>query len=217
MGLETIEMPDQEHAFASPATELPADTESVASTQSADGANVFAGIGREIRRIRKRRQMTLEEVAIAADITTGYLSQIERGLAGPTIMALKRIADTLRVSIADFFVDEESVTPYGLVRREERPELRHPISGHAFQQLTHTYLGRMNAAYYTLQPGERTERMSHPGEEFAFVIHGEIEYRVGRNAYRMREGDSLYFDCIETHCVVNLGTERAEWIWISAS
>jgi uncharacterized cupin superfamily protein len=54
------------------------------------------------------------------------------------------------------------------------------------------------------------------GEEFAYVIRGEIEYRVGRVAYRMNEGDSLYFEGIETHCVVNTGTERAEWIWVSA-
>jgi uncharacterized cupin superfamily protein len=54
------------------------------------------------------------------------------------------------------------------------------------------------------------------GEEFAFVLHGEIEYRVGRASYRMSDGDSLYFEGIETHCVINIGSERAEWIWVSA-
>ncbi|HET9661223.1 MAG TPA: XRE family transcriptional regulator [Thermomicrobiales bacterium] len=209
-------MADQQQAFAISASVPPLTSDDESPPLSSESDNVFAGIGREIRGIRKRRQMTLEEVAHAADITTGYLSQIERGLAGPTIMALKRIADTLRVPIADFFQDEETVTPYGLVRQNERPEFRHPVSGHAIQQLTRTYLGRMYAAFYSLQPGESTERMSHMGEEFAFVLHGEIEYRVGRTTYRMSDGDSLYFEGIETHCVVNIGPEPAEWIWVSA-
>jgi transcriptional regulator with XRE-family HTH domain len=177
---------------------------------------VFAGIGLQIRATRKRRRLTLEEVATAAGLTTGYLSQIERGLAVPTLTALKRIADSLSVHLAAFFQAEDLASPYGLVRREERPDFRHPISGQIYQQLMRTWNGRMNAALYSLRPGEETQRMSHAGEEFAFVLAGEIEYRVGNRSYRMAAGDSLYFDCFETHCVVNVGTTDASWIWVSA-
>jgi transcriptional regulator with XRE-family HTH domain len=177
---------------------------------------VSASIGRQIRAVRKMRRLTLEEVATASDLTTGYLSQIERGLALPTITALKRVADTLSTHLADFFQGEELASPYGLVRRGERSDFRHPVSGQVYQQLTKTWSGRMNAALYALQPGERTERRSHAGEEFAFVLVGSIEYCIGNRHYRMDEGDSLYFDCAQTHCVVNVGFVEAKWIWVSA-
>lgn len=188
----------------------------IRQTQPGDADPVFASIGREIRAIRKRRRLTLEEVATAAGLTTGYLSQIERGVAVPTVTALKRVADGLRVHLASFFQDEDLASPFGLVRKNERTDVRHPISGQVFQQLTRTWSGRMSAAFYTLRPGEQTERMGHAGEEFAFVLSGEIEYRVGSRCYRMTEGDSLYFDCVETHCVINVGCTEAEWIWVSA-
>jgi transcriptional regulator with XRE-family HTH domain len=195
---------DAEDASASPQ----------ARTEEAD--SIFAGIGLHIRATRKRRRLTLEEVATAAGLTTGYLSQIERGLAVPTLTALKRIADSLSVHLATFFQDEELASPYGLVRRTDRPDFRHPISGQIYQQLMRTWTGRMNAAVYSLRPGEQTQRMSHAGEEFAFVLAGEIEYRIGNRGYRMAAGDSLYFDCVQTHCVLNVGDIEASWIWVSA-
>jgi transcriptional regulator with XRE-family HTH domain len=183
--------------------------------QPADADPVFAGIGQQIRALRKRRHLTLEEVAVAAGMTIGYLSQIERGLAVPTLTALKRVADGLGVRLADFFQGEELAAPYGLVRRDERPDFHHPISGQIYQQLTPTWNGRMHALY-SLVPGEQTERRSHAGEEFALVLEGEIEYRIGIRCYRMSAGDSLYFDCFQAHCVVNIGDTVARWIWVSA-
>ena len=176
---------------------------------------VFAELGRQVRTIRRRRGLTLEEAAEACSLTAGYLSQIERGVAAPTLTSLKRIADSLSVRLADLFQDEGLASPYGLVRHDQRPRFRHAVTGQFHHYLTPTWGGRLSAAIYALKPGEETKRLFHAGEEFVFVLTGEIEYRIGTQCYPMAPGDSLYFDASEVHHVVNTGMTDAEWIWVA--
>jgi transcriptional regulator with XRE-family HTH domain len=178
---------------------------------------MFSDLGRRIRTIRRRRGLTLEEVSAMVGITAGYLSQVERGIAVPALAPLKRIADCLNVRLADLFDDDGLASPYGLVRHDQRPQYRHAVTGRLYPYLTPTWGGRMAAALYSLEPGEETEHLFHAGEEFAYLLHGEVEYHVGKRCYRMQAGDSLYFDASEVHYVVNNGVTRAEWIWLAAT
>jgi transcriptional regulator with XRE-family HTH domain len=178
---------------------------------------IIADLGRQIRLIRRRRGLTLEEASEAAGITAGYLSQIERGLAVPALLSLKRIADSLNVRLADLFEDEELSSPYGLVRRDQRPRYRHPMTGRLHEYLTPTWGGRIAAALYSLEPGEETEHLFHSGEEFAYLLNGQLAYHVGTRCFRMEPGDSLYFDASENHYVVNIGTVRADWLWLATT
>ena len=150
-------------------------------------------------------------------LTAGYLSQIERGLSVPALLPLKRIADCLQVRLADLFDDEGPASPYGLVRRDQRPTYLHAVTGRPYPYLTPTWGGRLAAALYALEPGEATERLFHAGEEFAYLLRGAVEYHVGKRRYRMQVGDSLYFDASEPHRVVNVGATRAEWLWLIAT
>lgn len=190
-------------------------SDSLTVEETPETGDVFVELGRQLRTARRRRSLTLEAAAEAAGITAGYLSQIERGQASPTLMALKRITDSLSVRLADLFQEEGLASPYGLVRHDQRPAFRHPLTGRLHHYLTPTWGGHMSGALYTLRPGEATERLFHAGEEFVFVLHGEIEYRIGRQVYRLATGDSLYFDAAEPHSVVNVGVAAAEWIWVA--
>lgn len=180
-----------------------------------DPASLAAELGRQIRTIRRRRGLTLEEAGERAGITAGYLSQIERGLATPTLMSLKRIADSLSVRLGDLFQDGELASPYGVVRHDRRPSFRHALTGQLHTYLTPTWGGRMIAALYRLAPGEETTTLFHAGEEFVYVLRGELEYRIGQRCSRMGAGDSLYFDASEPHSVANVGQTEAEWIWVT--
>jgi transcriptional regulator with XRE-family HTH domain len=200
-----------------PMTRPAAEGDEPVAPGTGDADPSFVELGRQIRAVRRRRGLTLEEVATAAGITGGYLSQIERGLAVPTLASLKRIADSLDVRLADLFQDDGLASPYGLVRHDQRPRFHHALTGQMQTYLTPTWGGRLAAALYRLPPGEATALLFHPGEEFAFVLAGEIEYRIGQRRYRMVAGDSLYFDASEVHQVVNLGAGAAEWLWLATT
>ncbi len=75
-------------------------------------------IGRAIKELRQRRQMTLEELADQSGCTPGFISQLERNQAAPSIVTLYAIAEVLGVKVTDFFPDVTN--PTKVIRKDER-------------------------------------------------------------------------------------------------
>ncbi len=173
------------------------------------------GLGARLREVRHRRGLTLDEVASRARITLGYLSQIERDLTVPTLPTLARIAAELGVAIGRLFTADDT-SPYGRVRRAERRRFAELDEALVQEQLTPTLGGQMHAFAYTLEPGGATELTVHPGDEFAIVLAGEVEYDIAGQCHRLVEGDCLYFNACEPHRVLNVGDRRATWLWVNS-
>ena len=90
------------------------------------GPTMDVAVGQRIRDLRRTRAMSLETVAVRADLSIGFLSQIERGLSSPSLRVLATLADVLGVGIAGLFGAGEntSAVPDAVVTRErQRPEL----------------------------------------------------------------------------------------------
>lgn len=190
-----------------------ADVDGTAAT--VDPKRSLDGLGARLREIRRRRGLTLDEVASRARITLGYLSQIERDLTVPTLPTLARIAAELGVPIGRLFALEDA-SPYGRIRRAERRRFAELDEHLVQEQLTPTLGGQMHAFAYSLEPGGSTELTVHPGDEFALVLAGEVEYDVAGERHRLAEGDCLYFDASQPHRVLNIGDRRASWLWVNA-
>jgi transcriptional regulator with XRE-family HTH domain len=189
-----------------------AELDGVAAT---DPERSLDGLGGRLREIRHRRRLKLDDVASGAGITLGYLSQIERDLTVPTLPTLARIAAVLGVPIGRLFTPEDA-SPYGRVRRAERRRFAELDERLVQEQLTPTLGGQMHAFAYSLESGGATELTVHPGDEFALVLRGEVEYDVNGERFPLAEGDCLYFDATQPHRVFNVGTRRATWLWVNA-
>ena len=113
-----------------------------------------------------------------------------------------------------FQSDKDS--PYGRVTRGERRRFADLDERLVREQLTPTLGGGMHAFVYSLDPGNSTELTVHPGDEFAIVLAGEVEYEVDNVRHRLAEGDSMYFDASKHHRVLNVGPSRASWLWVNA-
>jgi transcriptional regulator with XRE-family HTH domain len=175
-------------------------------------------IGPKIREMRKHRGMTLKEFSQRVGVTASLISQIERGVAAPSISSLKKISDTLGISIALFFNEEGRKTLTNdfspIVRKYERKILQ-PNPGVTYHLLSKNLQGRLEflLAFYEVGASTGPKPYSHRGEECALVLKGKLEVQIGSSVYVLLKDDSITFSCEIPHRVSNVGKVPAVSIW----
>ena len=173
-------------------------------------------LGERIRGLRKRRRMTLAELAKDASLSTGYISQIERNLAFPSIPALVNIARSLGVTVQWFFAGTSDVPPdeHGyVIRRGNRLKIRYE-QGIVDELLTPKMSLQVEMIYTRLPPGaESAESYTHTGDGVGFVVSGELEIWVGERHFHLHEGDSCSYSAGEPHRYRNPGPREAVVMW----
>jgi transcriptional regulator with XRE-family HTH domain len=176
-------------------------------------------LGPEIRSLRKRRGLTLKEVANRTGYTESFLSQVERGLTSPSISSLKEIGAALGIALTHFFEKKTKAQRILFLRRGQGKRMNMPAKRAVFCLLAPNAPERkMDPLFIVMEPGsvQGKERYSHRGEEFAFLIKGKLEVFVGDKKYILEEGDSLYFDSSLPHGWSNISQGRTEVIWIAS-
>ena len=173
-------------------------------------------LGRRIRGIREARGLSLRAAAHAAGMSESFLSQVERGVASPSVASLRGIAEALNGSIAAFFEDGGE-SPGQLVRVADRRRLVHPKRHWEDMLLTPRTSKRLQVILSSVEPGQGSgERAySHDSdEECVVVLKGRLEFWVADEHYEMEEGDSLLFESRLPHRNVNPGPGKAEVLWV---
>jgi transcriptional regulator with XRE-family HTH domain len=173
-------------------------------------------LGERIRGLRKRRKLTLAQLAEACNLSIGYISQIERNLAYPSIPALVSIAKSLGVTVQWFFAGASPVPQdeHGyVVRRGNRLNLQYE-HGIIDELVTPKMSLQVEMIYSRLPPGtESAESYTHDGDGVGFVVSGELEMWVGERHFHLYEGDSCSYSSGEPHRYRNPGSREAIIIW----
>ncbi len=174
-------------------------------------------LGSRIRELRKARDVTLQDFAEASGLSAGYLSQIERNLATPSIKALHDIAQVLGVNISWFFPESDSGTEGErryIVRADRRRTLNFGL-GITDQLLCPSLSGDLELLYSTFEPGASSgeEPYSHRGEEAGIVISGELDLWIDNEKFHLEKGDSFNFTSSTPHRYQNPGEGEATVIW----
>ena len=173
-------------------------------------------LGERIRGLRKRRKLTLAQLADACNLSTGYISQIERNLAYPSIPALVGIAKSLGVTVQWFFAGASPVPQeeHGyVVRRGNRLRIQYD-HGIVDELLTPKMSLQVEMIYTRLPPGtESAESYAHAGDGVGFVLSGELEMWVGERHFHLHEGDSCSYAAGEPHRYRNPGAVEAVVMW----
>jgi transcriptional regulator with XRE-family HTH domain len=159
-----------------------------------------ANIGGRIRALRSRQGRSLQEIAGACGITRSMLCKVERGNANPTAALLARVARALGIPMSSL-LEEGRQSANILQQREEVQPVTPTDKGYRFFAFAaHRTRKVMQPFLFHARKGQvKRKPLSHPGEEFIYMIRGEMKYRVGRAEYRLRPGDSLYFDAEQEH------------------
>lgn len=173
-------------------------------------------VGGRMRDLRKAKKMTLKQLAQKTDLSVGYLSQLEREQAVPSIRALSAIARALGVNVSWFFPDpfhdtnpEASV----IVRAAHRPALKFE-SGIRDELLCPTLSGKLEMLLCTFEPGASSgDLYSHDGEEAGYINEGRLELRIEDEVYQLNAGDGFHFDCNRPHGYHNPSDQRTVVVW----
>ena len=184
--------------------------------------------GRRIREMRKRRGLTLKEVAEATGYTIGHISQIERDLKSPSLVALRKIAACLICSEVWLIMDDSELSAksseegkkskeFYLMRKENRIPMKIPEIDVSYSIFTPSKLPNAQEAQMTglivrLKPNTWvTEKMISHGnyDESLLLLKGELELRIDNSTYMIYEGDSFYIPKNCLHNYLNTSNEEA--------
>ncbi len=169
-------------------------------------------VGALIRARRRQQHMTLMDLGAAADVSVGYLSQVERDHATPSLGTLAQIARALGVSI-DYFVGSPA-THNALTREGERNRFSLDGSSIIYERLGADFPGNQLSSFLmTVPPGYRSETVAHEGEEMLFVLEGAITQRLDGEDMVMEAGDSLHFRGNRPHSWSNHTDKPARLLW----
>jgi transcriptional regulator with XRE-family HTH domain len=163
-----------------------------------------AAIGQGVRAFRKAAGFGVVELAKLAGLSSGMLSRIENGTISPSLATLQALARALQVPVTSLFREFEEVRDTTFVRAGEglRVSRDGPRIGHEYRILGHTTSKRMAMEPYLMSYNDAAEVFpvfQRAGNEFIYLLEGELTYRHGKKLYRMSRGDSLLFDAEVPH------------------
>lgn len=179
-----------------------------------------AGLGAIIRGARQRAGMTLMQVSRQSRLSIGYLSQVERAILTPSVSALKRIADVLRIPAGTLMFEAAGKTfpnaAVAVVRRTARKRIAFPDSRIEYEMLTPDLKRRASLLWVTAPPGaESGPAFTHDGEDGVVVLKGRLMVEVAGTRHELAAGDSIYFNSAIPHRWKNEGKETVQAIWMS--
>lgn len=183
-------------------------------------------IGEKIRDLREKRGFSLQDMASRTGYSSAILSQIENHMVSPPLGSLIKLAKALEVKVGIFFGDEPRES-YAIVRKDERRSISRFASkegvsyGYSYESLGFDKKDRhMEPFLVTLEPATvKSEKLStHDGEEFIFVLEGEMEAILGTHKDILSAGDCIYYDSTIPHkvqCHRDVPTRILAVIWTS--
>ena len=171
-----------------------------------------AALGPRLRRLRTQRGRSLAEVAAAAGISVGFLSALERSQMSASVGTLRRLARYYRTNILDFFDATESNT------RLVCPAKRKVLEAGPGVRMELLAWGNkvMEPHLFRIKPKAGSgESYAHEGEEFLFVLRGELKIALAGEEYHLRRGDSFYFESATPHHWKNPGRSETWLLWVN--
>lgn len=171
-------------------------------------------IGAKLKELRILKGLTQEELADRAELSKGFISQLERDLTSPSIATLMDILQCLGTSIGEFFNEtpEEQIV-FGKTDYFEKhdQELKNEIKW----IIPNAQKNMMEPILLTLEPGGETYPDNpHEGEEFGYILQGNISIHIGSKTYKAKKGESFYFVSDKKHYLSSKA--GAVLIWVSS-
>lgn len=195
-------------------------------------------LGKNIRKERQNRQLTLEKFSQMTGLSKSFLSQVERGITEPSITSLKKIAKQFGFSVVNLFQNGDTlnanweyhkapirlqekpmnyVEKAEVVRADKRKRFALPGSNVIYDLLTPDMNRQLEVMYMRVAKNENSGEqpmLDPPGEKVGLVLKGSIEVSVGSEVYQLGEGDSIYYPANVPHSWRALEGDPIEVVWI---
>ena len=171
-------------------------------------------IGLKLKELRILKGLTQEELADRAELSKGFISQLERNLTSPSIATLTDILQCLGTTLGEFFNEtpEEQIV-FGRADYFEKTdsELQNEIKW----IIPNAQKNVMEPIMLTLDPGGETYPDNpHEGEEFGYVLQGTVTIHLGNKIHKAKKGESFYFVPDKKHYLTSKA--GAVILWVSS-
>ncbi len=169
--------------------------------------------GAKTASLREAHRLSVSELATRSGCSQELIEQLERGDLDPSLSPLSKIARALGVRLGTLLDEHDVVGP--VLTRSGQYKLVTRLSGNGAGSME--YLGlaadkagrHMDPFLVVVSPGDTHTASSHEGEEFLYVLEGEIELEYGTETHRLAPGDSIYYDSIVSHRLRTSGAAPA--------
>ena len=171
-------------------------------------------IGLKLKELRILKGLTQEELADRAELSKGFISQLERNLTSPSIATLMDILQCLGTTLGEFFnesPEEQIVFGKADYFEKQDQELKNEIKW----IIPNAQKNVMEPIMLTLEPGGETYPDNpHEGEEFGYILQGTVSIHLGNKIYKAKKGESFYFVPDNKHYLTS--RSGAVILWVSS-
>ncbi len=173
-------------------------------------------IGEKLRQLRQQRGLTQEEMADRCELSKGFISQVERNLASPSIATLTDMLECLGVSLASFFGDksDEKIVfmPQDMFEKVDEEQLHGTVTW----LIPDAQKNEMEPILMDIGEGGASDPLPpSEGEEFGYVLQGSVFLVMGEKKARVKAGCSFCIHPRESHYLMNAGKQKARVLWVS--
>ena len=169
-------------------------------------------IGSRLRRVRKNRDMTLNELAMGSGLSVSYISNLERDLCSPTLDNLNRICGVLNISLIKLL--DSADWNEGVIRAGERETVTMQ-NGMVRYESIHFGPDKFNGVVIRLEPQCICgDDWHHDYDEIGYVLEGELTIRIHENEYVLKEGDCVYIGTRDEHNLSNHSDRTCVSYWV---
>jgi len=160
-----------------------------------------------LKTARKGLGLTLDELAERSGLAKGVLSKVENFRVTPSLPSIIKLSSALNIPLEKLFegLDKKPITC--IIRKDDRKQIeRNPEKSNIeYYDLAHLRPNRRMDPFELIIPagGGRKKMLSHEGEEFLRVIKGSLTFKINEEEQTLEEGDSIYFDAENPHCLYN--------------
>lgn len=175
-------------------------------------------LGDRIRKIRKEKNLTINELSKKCSLSHSYISQVERNGANPSVGSLKEIANGLGVTLVDFFENDKDKIKGNsaeVIRENRHKKLFQPDTEIQYKLLSPDLQGDIEFLLIIgpARSNSGEEQFNHIGEEYGYIIEGVMDVYVDGKKYILEEGDSIKFNSSKPHRWENSTDEKFVAVW----
>lgn len=179
-----------------------------------NGGNV--DIGERVKSLRLKNNLTQEELALRCDLSSGFISLLERDLTSPSVDTLVDLLTALGTTAADFFSQKDDLKV--VYHKEDVFTNNNQEEGYSITWLVNNAQKNiMEPIYATIEPNSTLfDEDAHVGEEFGYVLQGKVEIKLGENRFVAKKGDSFYYESRVGHKISNPYNKTAVVLMVSS-
>ncbi|NHN31669.1 helix-turn-helix domain-containing protein [Paenibacillus sp. S3N08] len=167
-------------------------------------------LGNKIKKLRTEQNRNLMDIANVCGFSKSLLSKIENGKTIPPISTLIKIADALGTKVSILLDDQQQSGTIYTTKEASEARMTKTDRGYSFFTFAVERSEKLMQPFLFISRKDENDSKnlySHNGEEFIFILEGEMRYKVGNVEYMLKPGDSLYFDSIEKHTLMPITDE----------